>query len=193
VTISTFMAGLLHATEAQPVLQFGTIMAATFILEDAASVLAALAAASGYVPAVIAVTALYVGIAAGDAGLYALGRLAATHRWAQRLIAGERASRVQKWLAQRLALAVFSSRFLPGARLPTYTTCGFLALPFGRFMLAVIAATLVWTSLVFAVTYRLGTLAASSLGAWRWPIGLLIAAAPWMWHRLSQRRRRARP
>ncbi|MBV9524080.1 MAG: VTT domain-containing protein [Alphaproteobacteria bacterium] len=185
MTFATSLASLLHAMEAQPVLQFGAIVAGTFILEDATSVLAALAAASGYVPAAVALAALYVGIALGDAGLYALGRLASTHPWARRYVRSDMAGRIQRWLAGRLATAVIATRFLPGMRLPTYTTCGFLSVPFARFMLAVIAATLVWTSLVFGITYRLGNLVGEALGVWRWPIGLAIALAPLAWQKLS--------
>ena len=60
------------------------------------------------------------------------------------------------------------SRFVPGLRLPTYTTLGFLRAPFLHFALAAILATLVWTTGLFFVSLRLGMLMAHYLGIWRW-------------------------
>ena len=63
---------------------------------------------------------------------------------------------------------VFISRFLPGARLPTYTACGYLRADFARFALASVGATLIWTSLLFGVSLHVGKLIMEHLGAWRW-------------------------
>ena len=63
---------------------------------------------------------------------------------------------------------VFVSRFLPGARLPTYTACGFLHVSFRSFVMAAIAGTLIWTTCLFGVSFRVGKLLMEHLGAWRW-------------------------
>lgn len=177
----------LRARAGEPAFQFLAIVVGTLILEDATSILAALAAASGYVPATLALASLCIGIAVGDIGLYALGGLAATHPWAWRLVERSKRQRAQAWLADRLVLAVVSSRFIPGMRLPTYTACGFLRVSFLRFTAAVVGATLVWTLLVFSLVYRLGPIAGAALGVWRWPVGIAVALIPIVWTRRSQR------
>ena len=71
-------------------LQFGVIVAGTFILEDAATVLAAMQVAEGTVETWTALLALYSGIVLGDLGLYALGRLASRAPWLARLVSPAR-------------------------------------------------------------------------------------------------------
>ena len=46
------------------------IVLATFVLEDVATIAAAFLAATGAVPPMVALSALFVGIFAGDLGLY---------------------------------------------------------------------------------------------------------------------------
>ena len=63
---------------------------------------------------------------------------------------------------------VFISRFVPGARLPSYTACGFLGASFRLFALAAILATSIWTSALFGVSLRVGHVLMQHFGAWRW-------------------------
>ena len=72
------------------------------------------------------------------------------------------------WLNSRLARVILVSRFLPGLRLPTYTTCGFLRTSFLVFALTATVATLIWTSLLFSISMKLGHYIMAYLGAWRW-------------------------
>lgn len=148
----------------------------TFVLEDATTAIAALQVTDGLLPAWLALSSLYVGIAAGDIGLFALGRLASQHKWARRFLALERIAKTRSWLDGRLMTAVISTRFLPGTRLPTYTACGFLGVSFDRFALSVIVATLLWTTLLFFALLVLGVAVLEHFGPWRWPITFGIAA-----------------
>lgn len=154
-------------------MQAVTIIFGTFILEDAATLLAAMQAATGAVPLKLALGALYAGIVLGDLGLYGLGALSARHPWARRLIPPRRQDIGHVWVRQRVIPLVLISRFVPGLRLPTYTTLGFLRAPILQFALAAIAATLVWTSGLFFISLRLGGLMERYLGIWRWA-GLAI-------------------
>jgi len=173
--ISQTLSSLLVAAAAHPLLQSGAIVAGTFVLEDAATIVAGMAVADGTVAMPVALGALYVGIAAGDAALYGVGRLAARYAWAARWVRPEQVEPIRRWLDRRLVAAVMSTRFLPGLRLPTYTVCGFLGLSFTRFLLAVVVATLIWTTLLFTAAVWFGDVAATSLGVWRWPIGIAAA------------------
>ncbi len=159
---------ILAASAHQPFFQSGVIVVGTFILEDAATVLTAMRAEEGLIPMVYALGALFVGIVLGDLGLYGLGRLSAWTGWFQQFLPECRTLPARQWLDGRVGMAVFTSRFLPGMRLPTYTACGYLAVPFAPFVLASVVATLIWTTLLFGVSLSFGALIMKHLGEWRW-------------------------
>lgn len=144
------------------------ILLGTFVLEDAATVLGAMDVQVGRVPLAMALAALYLGIVLGDLGLYGLGALATRVPWARRWVGQNRMWTGHEWLEQRVFKVVFISRFLPGARLPTYTACGFLGADLRQFLLAAVVATLIWTSMLFGVSLHVGRYLVDHLGAWRW-------------------------
>jgi len=171
--ITTDFTELLRAASGSKPLQAAVIITGTFILEDAATLLAAMQVATGALSLPLALGALYAGIVLGDLGLYALGFLSATNRWAERLVPQRRRDIGHDWVKQRVVPLVLVSRFIPGLRLPTYTTLGFLRAPLLPFALAAIAATLVWTTGLFLICLKLGRLIMRYLGVWRWA-GLAI-------------------
>jgi len=177
-----------HASS--PFLIAGAIVLATFVLEDAASVAAALLVAAGVIAPGVALAALFIGIVLGDLGLYGLGRIATRNRFARNLLRRRGAMEVRDWMHQRLFATVFSARFLPGARLPTYTASGFLGLPFAPFALAASVASLLWTSAIFLVIYVFGALVWEQLGPWRWAVVILLLAGtiafPRLWSRTGR-------
>lgn len=152
----------------QPLLQAIAIVLGTFILEDAATVLAALQADEGKLSAALALVALYAGIILGDLGLYGLGWLGARTPVVARILPPRRAEAIRAWLQGRVFKVVLVSRFLPGLRLPTYTTCGFVGAHLRQFASAVVIATICWTSLLFGVSLRVGQVLIDHFGAWRW-------------------------
>lgn len=151
-----------------PLLQGVLILLGTFVLEDAATILAAMDVQVGKVPLAVAIVSLYLGIILGDLGLYGLGRLAAATPWARRWAPASKFRQSRALLQNHVFTVVFVSRFLPGARLPTYTACGFFSANLARFALAAIVATLIWTTLLFGVSLHVGKFLAEHLGAWRW-------------------------
>jgi membrane protein DedA with SNARE-associated domain len=148
--------------------QVAAIIIATFILEDAATVAAAMQVEDGALPAWLALVSLYAGIVLGDLGLYGLGRLSAYVPWVARQLPPHRQEAIRAWISGRIFGVVLVSRFLPGLRLPTYTTCGFVGADLRQFTLAAILATAAWTSLLFAASMRVGHFLMDHLGAWRW-------------------------
>ena len=116
------------------------IIAATFIHEDIATVATGMLVADGVTSVGVALPALYAGIVAGDLGLYGIGRLVALNRISERFAGGSRFSALKLWLDERVVAGVFLVRFLPGLRMPAYTTYGFFAMPFKRFVVSVIFA-----------------------------------------------------
>jgi membrane protein DedA with SNARE-associated domain len=116
----------------------------------------------------LALGSLYVGIVLGDLGLYGLGWLSARVRWIARLLPPHRKEAIRAWLNGRVFKVVLVSRFLPGLRLPTYTTCGFLGADLRQFTLAAVVATTCWTSLLFGASLKVGQFLMDHFGAWRW-------------------------
>lgn len=149
-------------------LQAVIIIGGTFILEDAATLLAAMQVASGALGLELALAALYTGIVLGDLGLYGLGLLSGEHAWARRMVPHQRRELGRELVQGRVFPIVIVSRFVPGLRLPTYTTLGFLRASLLQFTLAAIGATLVWTSALFYISLRLGVFMMRYLGIWRW-------------------------
>jgi membrane protein DedA with SNARE-associated domain len=142
-----------------PWLQATLIVLGTFVLEDAATVLAAMDVQIGRVALAVALSALYAGIVLGDLGLYGLGRLAALVPWARRWIPPERL---------RDGAALLNTHVIKVVFISTYTACGYLGVDFGRFASAAVGATLIWTSLLFGVSLHVGKLIMEHLGTWRW-------------------------
>ncbi|WP_428491086.1 DedA family protein [Rhodopila sp.] len=163
-SISSLLALAGHSALFQAV----AIILGTFILEDAATVAAAMQVESGGLSPWLALASLYVGIVLGDLGLYGLGRLSARIPWVARQLPPRRQEVIRSWISGRIFKVVLVSRFLPGLRLPTYTTCGFVAADLRQFAMAAVVATACWTSLLFATSLRVGHFLMDHLGAWRW-------------------------
>jgi membrane protein DedA with SNARE-associated domain len=165
---NSIVALLAWAGRHHPLLQAAAIIIGTFLLEDAATVLAAMQADEGKLSAALALAALYVGIMLGDLGLYGLGWLGARAPLVARLLPPHRSDAIRAWLQGRVFKVVLISRFLPGLRLPTYTTCGFVGAHLRQFAFAVVIATICWTSLLFGISLRIGQVLIDHFGAWRW-------------------------
>ena len=166
--LPTFLSDWLTLHGHAPLLQGLLVLLGTFVLEDAATILAAMDVQVGKLPLAIGLVSLYLGIVLGDLGLYGLGHLAARTPWARRWAPAERFTRSREWLRGHVFAAVFVSRFVPGARLPTYTACGYFGADLRQFALAAVGATLIWTTLLFSLSLRLGHYMVEYLGAWRW-------------------------
>jgi membrane protein DedA with SNARE-associated domain len=166
--LASSIASLLALAGHSALFQAGAIILGTFILEDAATVVAAMQVADGALSPWLALVSLYAGIVLGDLGLYGLGRLSAHIPWVARQLPPHRQETIRAWISGRVFKVVLVSRFLPGMRLPTYTTCGFVAADLRQFTAAAILATACWTSLLFTVSMRVGQVLMDHLGVWRW-------------------------
>ncbi|WP_040508503.1 DedA family protein [Gluconobacter morbifer] len=157
------------AMASQPAwLKAATIIVGTFILEDVATVLSAIATRAGEVSMPLALIALYFGVAVGDMGLYGLGAAGARWPYLRRFLTLPKRERTHDWFTKHVIRVVAISRFIPGARLPLYTACGFFRAPFLPFALTAVLATLVWTTLLFLLAMRVGGWLLAHQGGWRW-------------------------
>jgi len=126
-------------------LLLGLVLAlATLISEDASLLTGALLVGTDTASAPVVIASLVLGILGGDIGLYGLGFWARQNLWLRKRIPLKTANRFKTWLAGREAAVLFTSRFLPGTRLPTYVSFGYLRLSLLRFTLVMAAAALVW-------------------------------------------------
>lgn len=117
---------------------------ATLVTEDGALIAGSLLVGGGLVSPVLVIAALLIGIVGGDIALYAVGWLAREVRMLRRKLPIKRAKKVRNWLRGRETAVLFFSRFLPGTRLVTYLTFGFLRLSLVHFAVVMTIACLVW-------------------------------------------------
>ncbi len=153
----------------------------TFVLEDAATVGAALLAAEGILPVPAAIAGLFIGITLGDLGLYGLGALARRWQWAASRIGTHRLGRGQDWLAGRLLPAIFLARVTPGLRVPSYLASGYLGVSFIRFASLAVIAVGAWSMGAFALVFYFGQVAQAWLGQFSWIAGITLLAAVISW------------
>ncbi len=142
---------------------------ATFASEDLACVGAGLLVATGRLGPAPAILGCFLGIFAGDVGLYLLGRWIGRpllSRWPlNRMVNDAGLAGARTMLGRRGAIAVLVSRFLPGLRVPTYLVAGILGMSFARFTLWFVIAAAIWTPLLVLGSAWAGEAALARFGA----------------------------
>jgi membrane protein DedA with SNARE-associated domain len=136
------------------------LAAATLISEDLTCLAAGALVARGSLGLAPAVAACFTGILVGDVLLFLCGRwlgprvlARAPCRW---FLEPARVADAARWLERRGPVVIFTSRFLPGARLPTYFASGALGTSLGRFTLWFALAGCLWTPAVVGLAAGLG-------------------------------------
>lgn len=141
---------------------------ATFLSEDLACVTAGVLIQRGAIDPIAGVVSCGAGIAAGDVGLWVIGRLFGTTalkwRWIAPHVRGRRLDDIRAWIARHAGLAIVGSRFLPGTRLPTYVLSGFLGIRTAPFLLWTLIGVAIWTPLPVFFSAALGEVALLFLG-----------------------------
>ena len=153
------------------------IVVSAAIMEDLTVIVVGVLAADGLIAIPIALCSLYVGVILGDIGFYSLGRLARTHPRLAHYVEHDLISSLGTWLKERYVFTLFSARFIPGSRIPTYATSGFFRFSFSTFLVTIIGAILVWTTALFSASYWFGSLSSKWLIHVRWGIAFLFLLA----------------
>lgn len=117
---------------------------ATLVTEDGALVAGSLLVGSDLASPWLVISALLVGIVGGDVALYFAGWSAREFRAIRQRLPIKRAKKIRNWLRGRETAILFFSRFLPGTRLVTYVTFGFLRLSLAHFVVVMTIACMVW-------------------------------------------------
>lgn len=103
----------------------------------------------------------FLGIWMWDFVLYTsariLGRRLLDRPWVSRRISRETIARSEEWFARRGPLVLFASRWIPGTRLATYLTAGFLKMPLVYFVPVSAIAAATWTTAIYSVLRWIGS------------------------------------
>lgn len=155
-----------------PLFLVPVISLVSMFLEDPTIVLVGILSATGVIAPPVALGALYAGIVCGDCLFYGIGRYAGTHPRFERYIHHTYVDPVRVWLEAKYVITLFTARFIPGSRLPTYAASGFIRIPFKHFLMISLAATTLWTSTLFTLAYVFGNVAAMWVERGQWPLAL---------------------
>ena len=175
--MTAFLSHLIGGSVGSVALLALAIMIGTFFLEDTTTVIVGLLAADHIISVPFALCSLYAGIIIGDSVLYTLGYLASTHPLLGRYVDHDFVAPFRAWLETRFILTVFSARFIPGSRPPTYTASGFFRSPFSTFILTASVATSIWTTILFSVSFWFGNVTSAWMGPVRWGIAAVFLLA----------------
>ena len=130
------------------------IVLLTFISEDAAAVSAALLVLGGPVAWPVGFVSCFLGIWAGDLGIYSAarwgGRPLLRNRWLARRIDSGAVDQLEEKFARRANTTLFVSRFLPGTRVATYIAAGLFSTPVFSFAAVTGCAVFIWVTAIFA-------------------------------------------
>ena len=183
--LAWFQAAL--AGMAAPAVIAGVLALTTLLLEDLAIAAGVALATQGVISWELSLLAVGGGIALGDLGLYAMGLGATRVPWLRKRYVGDKSTWAREQIVRRLPSAVLLARVVPGLRLATYTTCGFVRVPIVPFTTWVMLAVTLWTVGLYGLSAAIGQSLAKQLGlppalAVAIPILVLAAAVPLVRH-----------
>lgn len=142
------------------IVMIALLAAATLVSEDLTCIGAGILVAQGRIDFLLGAFACFFGIFVGDLLLFFAGRYfgrpvlkRAPLKWFIRARDVEKSS---AWFSRRGLAVIFSSRFVPGARLPTYFAAGLLDTRFWWFALYFLLAGVVWAPLLVGLSDLLG-------------------------------------
>lgn len=178
----------IEASDALPLWQkVAAIALATLVSEDLACIAAGILASRGALTVTWAITASFLGIFLGDLALYALGRIGgiallrrAPFRW---LIKENQIVQAEELFRQNGAKLIFSSRLLPGSRLPVYAAAGVLNYPFFRFTLFMAIAGMLSAFILVILSFKMGEVVSDWLRvyeAYAIPVFIGVIAIVWL-------------
>ncbi|HNM46663.1 MAG TPA: VTT domain-containing protein [Candidatus Sumerlaeota bacterium] len=173
-----------------PVKQAALAGFCTFILEDPTTIGCGLLVADHKMAFGTALVGLTTGITIGDLGLFIIGRLFGPFIERRKWISKARLEQARSVIDDNLFVAVLLSRFLPGTRIPTYVGAGMVRASVLKFLLATLAASLLWTVILLYLVSRIGEAVLPLLGDMKWGIVLTIVLCVLVYAYIRRRRRR---
>lgn len=136
------------------------IAVSSLISEDLACIMAGILASEHVMPLGWALGASLIGIFFGDVALYAIGKLGGISllrripfRW---WISEKRIIQAESLFEEHGGKLIFTSRLLPGSRLPVYAAAGVLNYPFWKFAIFMSLAGGLSVVILVPLSYHLG-------------------------------------
>lgn len=158
-----FLQEALHiatTTETSLLIVFLLIIVATFVTEDLTTISVGVMVAQGRIEFLVGTMACFLGIFLGDILLYLagryLGRPAVARAPLKWFVRENAVAQSSAWFMRQGVKVIFASRFVPGARLPTYFAAGLLRTKFWWFTIYFALACAVWTPLLVGLSAWLG-------------------------------------
>lgn len=149
------------------------------------------AAANGEIGVLPIVVAAAVGATTGDCTSYWIGRRYG-HRLIDRFALTRRlrpaVERAEATMERHGSRAVFFGRFVGALRAVVPLVAGMARMPFGRFLVWNVAASIGWCTAVVLLGFHVGLPAARAVdraGPWTYLVVALVALALWLRHRRS--------
>jgi membrane protein DedA with SNARE-associated domain len=159
------------------------IAGSTLVSEDLTIVAVGLAIHDRALPLIPSLLACAIGIYVGDIGLWAAGRFGGRRILSSRLLQRlplNAMERLGGWIDRHPAVAILSSRFMPGTRLPLYVAAGIWGHRPWRFFGWMFVSVALWSPLIVLATALLGHAATGPLDRWfhaSWLTRVLLAVA----------------
>jgi membrane protein DedA with SNARE-associated domain len=170
------------------------IVLATFVSEDLTCVGVGLLIAAGRIGWLPGLAGCFVGIATGDLGVWAIGRVAGRRAlglpWVRRRLPADRLESLADVLARHGGPAAVVSRFLPGTRVPLFLAAGLVGRRQTRFLTWAVVAAAVWTPAVVLTVATFEETVAGPLTAATgstWPVAVLAVVTGYLALRLGPR------
>lgn len=149
-----------QVAEAPEWMKFIIIAASTLVSEDLTTISAGVLASQGSIHIVTALTACFVGIFVGDGLLYVVGLLVGRPALKlpimRNMLTEEKVTACAEWFQKNGMAVVIISRFIPGARLPTYFAAGLMGAGARYFLPAAAVAVAIWTPLLIGGSWFFG-------------------------------------
>ena len=171
------MDALIEQHLGNPLVLAALLFVATFVLEEAAILLAAGLAASDEMTSGLALASLCAGMMVSDWCLYGFGALAARNRRIKQWVSPDRLDQGRRLLHRSTLAAAVLARLVPWLLFPIFVASGFLRVGFRRFAVVNAAIALIYVPTVFYGAFGLYAVLMDWLGAWAWLAGAAVLLA----------------
>jgi len=123
----------------------------------------------------VAIT-VYCGMVISDFAVYGIGAAARYVKWLDRLAVSKRVRIFSNTLSRNQFELVAICRVVPGLELIAFVACGWMRVPFGKFMVASIVVSALYLPLMLYLVIALGDGLGNHVGVWAWPVVVVFLA-----------------
>ena len=170
----TSLEALIAQSIGNPLVLALVLFLATFVLEEAAILIAAGLAATGDIGAGLALAAVCSGVIVSDWCLYGLGALAGRNRRVAQWVTPARIAQGRHLLERSTLVAGLIARLVPWLLFPIFVASGFLGVGFRRFAAINAAIAIVYVLAFFFGAFELSSVLIERIGDWAWLAGAAI-------------------